>query len=83
VKELQKKYHVLSGQVDSIALHINTVARLPSVVFWYKGEKDVNVARRISVVACNWIMAPTKRGVTDESRICKDKIAARPSLLKL
>jgi hypothetical protein len=78
VKELQKKYHVLSSHVDSIALHINTVASLRSVVFLYKGEQYVNVARRIGVVACNWIMAPTKRGVADESRICKDNWSSTP-----
>jgi len=78
VIELKKKYHLLSGHVDSIALHINTVASLRSVLFLYKGEQDVNVARRISVVACNWIMAPTKKGVADESRICKDNLSSTP-----
>ena len=48
------------------------------MLFLYKGEQDVNVARRISVVACNWIMAPTKKGVADESRICKDNLSSTP-----
>lgn len=48
------------------------------MVFLYKGEQDVNVARRISVVACNWIMTQTKRGVADESRICKDNLSSTP-----
>jgi len=64
--------------VDSIALHINIVASLRSVVFLCNGEQDVNVARRISDVACNWIMAPTKRGVADESRISKDNLSSTP-----
>ena len=55
---------------------VYTVASLRSVVFLYKGEQDVNVARRISVVPCNWITAPTKRGVGDESRICKDNLSS-------
>ena len=58
--------------------HPCTVASLRSVVFLYRDEQDVNAARRISVVACNWIMAPTKRGVADESRICKDNLSNTP-----
>jgi hypothetical protein len=72
------KYHVLSGQVDSIALHINTATCLRSAVLLYKSGQDVNLARHISVAAGNWIMAPKKRGVADESRICKDNFSSTP-----
>jgi hypothetical protein len=72
------KYHVLSGQVDSIALHINTVTSLRSAILLYKSEKDVNLARPISVTAGNWIIAPKKRGVADGSRFCKDNFSSTP-----
>jgi hypothetical protein len=72
------KYHVPSGQVDSIALHINTVTSLLSAVLLYKIEKDLNFARPISVVSGNWIMTPKKRGVADGSRFCKDNFSSTP-----
>jgi hypothetical protein len=70
--------HVLSGQVYSIAQHINTVTSLRSAVLLYKSEQDVKLARHISVVAGNWIMAPKKRGVADGSIICKDNFSSTP-----
>jgi hypothetical protein len=44
----------------------------------YKVEQEENVARRISVVARNWIIAPTKRRVANESRICKGNLSGTP-----